>query len=127
MIRTTKTTVTALALAALMGAAGEEQASEPAEGEAKSLLKAMGKARKDAIRDEATKAARKALETKGIEPPDPDDPLPKIDGRTLDLGLEFNYRIPFMEIKVGRDIVTVRCGKRRWGYDFEKNAITEVK
>jgi hypothetical protein len=58
-----------------------------------------------------------------------DDPyvLPKIGGETLDLDLESNYKSPFMENKVGSDVVTVRYGKRRWDYDFGKNTVTEVR
>lgn len=52
--------------------------------------------------------------------------LPKIDGKTLDLDLKYNYKSPYMECKTGSDIVTVRYGKRRWDYDFGKNTITEA-
>ena len=52
--------------------------------------------------------------------------LPKIDGKELDLNLKYNYRSPFMENKVGSDVVTVRYGSRRWDYDFGKNTITEA-
>lgn len=53
--------------------------------------------------------------------------LPKIDGRTIDFGKTYNYRSPYMESKVGSDIVTVRYGKRRWDCDFAKNTVTEIK
>lgn len=58
-----------------------------------------------------------------------DDPyiLPKIDGKTLDLDLEYNYRSPFMENKVGSDIVVVRYGSRRWEYDFGNNTVAEIR
>ena len=52
--------------------------------------------------------------------------LPKIEGKTLDLDLKCNYSSPYMQCKTGRDIVTVRYGKRRWDYDFAKNTVTEV-
>ena len=52
--------------------------------------------------------------------------LPKIDGEELDLNLMHNYKSPFMQNKVGSDIVTVRYGSRRWDYDFEKNTVTEI-
>jgi len=55
------------------------------------------------------------------------DSLPKIDGKELDLDLEYNYNSPYMENKVGSDIVTVRYGARRWEYDFSKNTVTEFK
>jgi len=34
---------------------------------------------------------------------------------------------PYMQSKVGNDIVAVRYGKRRWDYDFAKNTVTEIK
>jgi len=37
----------------------------------------------------------------------------------------YAYRSPFLESKVGSDVVTVRYGKRRWEYDFGKNTIAE--
>ncbi len=52
--------------------------------------------------------------------------LPKIDGKTLDLDLKYNYKSPYMECKTGSDVVTVRYGSRRWEYDFAKNTVTEV-
>jgi HEAT repeat protein len=52
--------------------------------------------------------------------------LPKIDGKTIDLDLESNYKSPYMQCKTGSDIVTVRYGSRRWDYDFAKNAVAEV-
>ena len=52
--------------------------------------------------------------------------LPRIDGKTLDLDLEYNYKSPYMVNKVGSDIVTVRYGYRKWDYDFAKNTIAEV-
>ena len=58
-----------------------------------------------------------------------DDPyiLPKINGKTLDLDLEYNYNSPYMQCKTGSDIVTLKYGDRRWDYDFAKNTVTEVK
>ena len=53
--------------------------------------------------------------------------LPKIDGKELDLDLDYNYQSPYMVNKVGSDVVTVRYGERKWLYDFEKNTVTEVK
>ena len=53
--------------------------------------------------------------------------LPKINGRKLNLTPDYTYRSPFLENKVGSDIVTVRFGKRRWDYDFGDNSVTEVK
>ena len=35
-------------------------------------------------------------------------------------------RSPYVESKVGSDVVTVRYGERRWDYDFGKNTVTEV-
>ena len=52
--------------------------------------------------------------------------LPKIDGKELDLNLTHNYKSPFMQNKVGSDIVTVRYGSRRWEYDFGRNTVTEM-
>ncbi|MGB2821461.1 MAG: hypothetical protein WBF17_10795 [Phycisphaerae bacterium] len=52
--------------------------------------------------------------------------LPKIDGKELDLNLTHNYKSPFMQDKVGSDIVTVRYGSRRRDYDFQKNTVTEI-
>jgi hypothetical protein len=54
------------------------------------------------------------------------DALPKIDGKELDLNLTHNYKSPFMQNKVGGNIVTVRYGSRRWDYDFKKNTVTEI-
>ena len=97
------------------------------EEEAKSLFKAMEKARKDAIRDEAQEVARKALETKGLTPPDPGLVLPKTNGKSIDLGMAHNYRSPCLESRADSDIVTVRYGKRRWEYDFGKNTVAEAE
>jgi len=59
-----------------------------------------------------------------------DDPypesLPKIDGKELDLDLKYNYHSPYMENKVGSDIVTIRYGARQWDYNFAKNTVIEV-
>lgn len=52
--------------------------------------------------------------------------LPKIDGKELDLELEYSYKSPYMESKAGSDIVTVRYGTRQWNYDFAKNTVTEL-
>ena len=52
--------------------------------------------------------------------------LPKIDGKELDLNLQYNYKSPFMINKTGSDIVTVKYGERTWAYDFGENTITEV-
>jgi len=53
--------------------------------------------------------------------------LPKVDGKELDLNLTHNYRSPFMETKVGSDIVTIRYGRRKWLYDFDKNTVSEER
>jgi len=53
--------------------------------------------------------------------------LPRIDGSELDLDLEYTYRSPYMESKVGSEVVTVRYGNRRWDYDFAKNTVTEIE
>ena len=52
--------------------------------------------------------------------------LPTIDGRTIDLDLEYSYKSPYMESRAGSDIVTVSFGSRKWEYDFEKNTVAEV-
>jgi len=52
--------------------------------------------------------------------------LPKIDGKELDLNLTHNYKSPFMQNRVGREIVTVRYGSRRWDYDFRNNTVREI-
>jgi hypothetical protein len=52
--------------------------------------------------------------------------LPEIDGRELDLNLEYNYHSPYLSNKAGSDIVTVRYGARRWDYDFANNTVTEA-
>ena len=53
--------------------------------------------------------------------------LPKIDGKSLDLNLEHNYQSPYLNNKVGSDVVTVTYGDGKWNYDFEKNTITEIQ
>lgn len=62
---------------------------------------------------------------------DSDDPypasLPKIDGKVLELDPETNYRSPYMNSKVGSDIVAVSYGDRKWEYDFGKNEVRRVK
>jgi len=52
--------------------------------------------------------------------------LPRIDGKTIELDLEYNYSSPYMQCKMGSDIVTVRFGEKQWDYDFAKNTVTEV-
>jgi hypothetical protein len=51
--------------------------------------------------------------------------LPRINGKPLDLDLEYTYKSPYMQSKFGSDIVTVTYGDRTWEYDFEKNTVTE--
>jgi hypothetical protein len=51
--------------------------------------------------------------------------LPKIDGRTLSLDLEHNYKSPYMECRTGSEQVLVTYGSRRWLYDFARNTVTE--
>lgn len=85
------------------------------------------KAHWDEIVTKANEIAKKNLEAKGIKKPGRGFTLPKINGKTLDLDLEYNYRSPYLESKVGSDIVTVRYGNRRWDYDFGKNTITQIK
>jgi hypothetical protein len=43
---------------------------------------------------------------------------PAIDGKPIDLDLEYSYKSPYMESKVGSETVTVRYGDRTWLYDF---------
>jgi hypothetical protein len=50
-----------------------------------------------------------------------------IDGKELDLNLQYNYKSPSMINKADDAIVTVRYGKRTWKYDFVKNAVSESK
>ena len=45
---------------------------------------------------------------------------------TADLNLTHNYKSPFMQNRVGREIVTVRYGSRRWDYDFRNNTVREI-
>lgn len=53
--------------------------------------------------------------------------LPKIDGKTLDLDLKYNYKSPYMECRTGTDVVSVRYGDRTWQYDFGKNKVREIR
>ena len=53
--------------------------------------------------------------------------LPEIDGKELDLNLKHNYSSPYMNNRVGSNVVTVTYGNRKWEYDFEKNTVTERK
>ena len=53
--------------------------------------------------------------------------LPLIDGKELDLNLQYNYKSPYMINKAGSDIVTVKYGERTWEYDFGENTITEIE
>ena len=52
--------------------------------------------------------------------------LPKVDGKPIDLELEYNYRSPYMENRQDSNVVTVRYGKSRWDYDFASNKVTAV-
>jgi HEAT repeat protein len=52
--------------------------------------------------------------------------LPKVDGKTVDLDLKYNYQSPYMQNKVGSDVVNVSYGTRKWAYDFGRNTVTEV-
>lgn len=52
--------------------------------------------------------------------------LPIIDGKELNLDLEYNYRSPYMEARVGSDVVFVRYGDRQWNFDFSKIMVSEV-
>ncbi len=72
----------------------------------------------------SNKIAEDTLKTKGITRCG--YVLPKIDGKTLDLDLKYNYKSPYMECKTGSDIVTLKYRDRRWDYDFGKNTITEA-
>ncbi|MEM9478744.1 MAG: hypothetical protein AAGA58_03685 [Verrucomicrobiota bacterium] len=51
--------------------------------------------------------------------------LPRIDGQELDLNLTRNYSSPYLNNKVGSDVVTVTYGDREWEYDFGNNTIVE--
>jgi len=50
--------------------------------------------------------------------------LPKIDGKEIDLELEFTYRSPYMENKAGADLITIRFQEKRWDYDFARKTVT---
>jgi len=55
--------------------------------------------------------------------------LPKINGKTIEFGSEreYVYQSPFMELKRGSEVVTVRYGGQEWRYDFGKRTIEKVK
>ncbi len=108
-----------------MSAKAEAQAKT--KEEAKTLVAEAKKAHWREIVSKADEIAKKALDAQGIKEPDRGYILPKINGKTLDFDLKYNYRSPYMESKVGSEIVTVRYGQRRWDYDFGKNTITEIK
>ena len=67
-----------------------------------------------------------ALNLNGRDPDKDPFVLPNIDGKELDLDLEYNYRSPYMEARVGSDVVFVRYGDRQWNYDFDKITVSEV-
>jgi hypothetical protein len=53
--------------------------------------------------------------------------LPRINGKPLDLDLEYTYKSPFMQSKSGSDIVTVTYGDHKWEYEFGNNTLAEVR
>ena len=105
----------------------QREASSKLWKEINAKLKIEGKQRQEHhledVRDKSIEMAQKTL---GIKPFSPGYTLPKINGKTIDLDTKYNYCSPYLESKVGSDIVTVRYGSRRWDYDFAKNTVTEV-
>ena len=97
--------------------------------EAAALEKNIRNWRKDAVGDHRNARAKAFAASKGIvEYVDQGFKLPKINGKELDLSFDkYIYKSPYMELKTGSEIVTVRYGDRVWEYDFGKTEVGEVK
>jgi hypothetical protein len=52
--------------------------------------------------------------------------LPKIDGKTQNLALEYDYKSPYLESKTNSGIVYLMYGDRKWKYDLNKIEIAEI-